>query len=220
MKKIGIILIAILLLTGCTNEREKQTTNIDKKVVEHENLIVQEDRKPTTEEELSEYIEVINNEVTLLTQKEELTSSEQNTLKNTFITLTDFIFYNGRINGQTFSELTEEVKKEIITLYEQIDAKIEKKYPGYKEEIKENAERTYNDIKEKLTTLKEEVINNYKEDVGEEKYNEQVQEYETKKEEVKEIVTPIIDEIVEAGKEIYETSKNSFDKWYQEWKEE
>lgn len=220
MKKIGIILIVLLVLTGCTNETTKQTTNIDKKVVEHENLIVLEEVKPTTEEELSEYIEVINKEVSQLTQKEKLTSSEQNTLKNTFITLTDFIFYNGQINGKTFSELTDEVKKEIIIIYEQIDQQIEKKYPGYKDEIKENAEKTYNDIKEQLTILKEELINNYKEDVGEDKYNEQVQEYETKKEEVKEVVEPIIDEIIEAGKEIYETSKNSFDKWYQEWKEE
>ena len=80
--------------------------------------------------------------------------------------------------------------------------------------------KTYNDIKTQLNTVKEEIINNYKEDVGEEKYNEQVKEYEEKKEEVKEVVEPIIDEIIEAGVEIYETSKNSFDKWYQEWKEE
>lgn len=221
MKKIFTIILLILLLTGCAKEKSTEATTINKKVKEHKNLIVEKDiANNQTEEDLNNYIKSVKTEVEVLTSKEELTNDEKTTLKNTFITLTDFIFYGGEINGKTFDQLTEEIKQEIISVYEQIDGKIEEKHPGYKEEIKDNAIKTYTDIKEKLTEVKDQIINEYKGSVGEEKYNEQKEQYEQNKEEAKEAIEPVVDEVKEAVKEIYEASKNSFDKWYQEWKEE
>ena len=221
MNKIVTILLLVLLLTGCSKEEPTKITNIDKKVKENKNLIVEKETKENkSEEEINSYIKTIKSEVDTLTTKEDLTPDEKTTLKNTFITLTDFILYGGEINGKTFEQLTDEVKQEIISVYEQIDEAIEEKHPGYKEEIKDNATKTYTDIKEKLEEAKNQVVDEYKSTVGEEKYNEQKQQYEQNKEDAKEAIEPVVDEVKEAVKEIYEASKNSFDKWYQEWKEE
>ena len=63
-------------------------------------------------------IENMNVDSTNTTMKEKL--------ENTFITLTDFIFYDGTIKGMTFDELTDTAKQEILDLYEKIDSKKKK----------------------------------------------------------------------------------------------
>lgn len=221
MKKTLATLMIVLLLTGCAKEESTGIQNIEKKVKNHKNLIVDQDIKNNqTEEELNNYIKTVKDEVELLTDKKNLTEDEKITLKNTFITLTDFILYGGEINGKTYAQLTDEIKQEILSIYEQIDKEIEEKHPGYKEEIKDNALKTYDDVKEQLDKVKDQILNEYKNTVGEEKYNEQVKEYEENKEDAKEAIEPVVEEVKEAIQEIYEASKNSFDKWYQEWKEE
>ena len=69
--------------------------------------------------------------------------------KGYFITIVDFIFYNGEIKGRTFNELSTSAKLKIISIALKIDNKIEKYVPGYKETLSDK----YNNVKEKLVTL-------------------------------------------------------------------
>ena len=143
MKKVLILLLAVLLVTGCGDININYNSNTDN------NLIKKEDKKDTVtnDQELVEYIEEVEKEVD--------NEKDKNTLKNTFVTLTDFIFYDGEIKGKKFSELKDESKEKIMKAYENIDSKINSKYPDYKNEIKENGKKTYSNAKEKLNELKE-----------------------------------------------------------------
>ena len=73
-------------------------------------------------------------------------SSFKENAKEDFISITDFIFYDGIIKGHTFSELKDSAKAKIIYYALLIDNKIDSKFPGYKEEISDK----YNNIKSKL----------------------------------------------------------------------
>ena len=228
MKKILLLIIACVLLfiTYDFYETKKETTKNqdDQKDISYrieENLIEEENtQEDVTEDEFTSYISEINNEVEEITNQESLTEEEQNVLKNTFITLTDFIFYNGTIKGKTFNELTTSAKESVISLYEKIDSKIESKIPNYKETIKETSKKTYKNIKEKLTTLKDDLLLKYKTEIGEENYQDQEELIDESINTMKESFSPVIDTIVDKSKEIYETAKDKTSSWYQEWKEE
>ena len=151
MKKnaILILIIVIVALTyNSLNNKElnaniklKDKNTIEYRVEEEKNLIVDEEIIIDNSNDnitFTNYIEDVNNDITKLTSKEELTPLDKETLKNTFITLTDFIFYDGEIKGTTFHELTTIAKEKVLSIYETIDAKIESVYPGYKEMIKEH----------------------------------------------------------------------------------
>ena len=91
---------------------------------------------------------------TLVTQ-EDISKTDERTLKNTFITLTDFIFYDGEIKGKKFSDLTSSAKEKVIDIYTKIDDKLETKFPNYKENIKGTSKNAYNNIKDKEKVSKE-----------------------------------------------------------------
>ena len=233
MKKNAILIFIIVLIAltynSLTKEEKtakqelKDKNTIEYRIEEEQNLIT--DEKPITNStkdnvEFTNYIETVNSDITTITNKQELTPLDKETLKNTFITLTDFIFYNGEIKGTTFNELTTTAKEKVISIYETIDAKIESVYPGYKEMIKDTSIKTYNNIKEKIVDLKDQIQTNYKNEIGEDRYNAQVETFNEGKENMIESFDPIIDKTVEEAKNIYNETIENLDKWYKNWKEE
>lgn len=233
MKKLAILLFTILLIVTSyntfvpnkgtkSNKEEKNTTAY--RAEDNKNLIeateFKTEEEPITDEEFTSYIETIDSEVTAITTKEKHTAKDEKVLTNTFITLTDFIFYGGEIKGKTFASLTEGAKQQVIALYEKIDAEIESVFPGYKEKIKETSTKTYNNIKDKLTELKASALEKYKNEIGEDKYNDQVETFNESKETMKESFTPVIEKVIDESKNFYETTKDKLDNWYQSWKEE
>ena len=233
MKKNAILIFIIVLIAltynSLTKEEKtakqelKDKNTIEYRIEEEQNLIT--DEKPITNStkdnvEFTNYIETVNSDITTITNKQELTPLDKETLKNTFITLTDFIFYNGEIKGTTFNELTTTAKEKVISIYENIDAKIESVYPGYKEMIKDTSIKTYNNIKEKIVDLKDQIQTNYKNEIGEDRYNAQVETFNEGKENMIESFDPIIDKTVEEAKNIYNETIENLDKWYKNWKEE
>ena len=76
------------------------------------------------------------------------------TLKEGFITVVDFLFYNGAIAGHTFNELTTSAKLEVLKAVLFIDEKIDKYFPGYKETISNGMNKVY-------TTIKNLVVSTY-----------------------------------------------------------
>ncbi|MCR4581230.1 MAG: hypothetical protein K5666_01810 [Bacilli bacterium] len=67
-------------------------------------------------------------------------------VKKGFITIVDFIFYDGEIKGVKFKELTAKGKAKVIYYALLIDSGIDSKFPGYKSKISDK----YKDIKGKL----------------------------------------------------------------------
>ena len=221
MKRIiGMLLVLTILLTGCTEVTNEIVKN-ESSNKETLNLVVQDEViKTETEEEFVTYIDSINYQVETLTLKEEnLTIEEQKTLENTFITLTDFIFYNGEINGKTFNELTTEAKQQVLSIYEKIDQKIESKVPGYKEKISEHTTRTYENISIKIQEAKDKIKDKYIEDYGQDRYDQVEKSYEESKEALKEATKETYEVIIDVTKDFYEENKNKAENWYKNYKE-
>ncbi len=70
--------------------------------------------------------------------------------KEGFITIVDFLFYNGKIKGYTFDDLSSKAKLQILKIALSIDSKIEKYFPGYKETITSTTGKIYTGIKSKI----------------------------------------------------------------------
>lgn len=229
MKKILILICAVILTLITYNfyenkkVKEQEPSNEISLRAEEYNLIKEEDmaiENEVSEQEITTYLSEVNNEVSEIVAKEEITSTDEYTLKNTFITLTDFIFYNGTIKGKTFNDLTTSAKESVLSIYEKIDSKIESKFPGYKETIKDKSEKTYNNLKDKVTNLKDELLEKYKQEIGEENYTEQGEIIDESISTMKESFSPVIDTIVEKSKDVYEKAKDKASTWYEEFKED
>ncbi|MBP3841243.1 MAG: hypothetical protein IK997_03845 [Bacilli bacterium] len=155
-------------------------------------------------------------------KEEEISSKNESKLKNTFILLTDFIFYNGRIKGYTFSELRNEEKEKIVNSWEKLDNYIEKKYPNYKQKIKDTSSKNYSKIKEKLSELKENINNTFREKVGEETYSNTVNQFNEDKENFNNTIDPyknVGKSAIEKAKEKAIKAKEKIKDWYQNYKE-
>ena len=237
---IVLILLVVLLWpidknnTGKIAEDKAQTEKVKQEKEEKqekneqeikENSLLSDTKETTKEEEVVSYvsnvearIENMNVDSTDTTMKEKL--------ENTFITLTDFIFYDGTIKGMTFDELTDTAKQEILDLYETIDSKIESYFPHYKENITSSAKKGYTTTVTKAKKLKDEIITKYKETIGEEEYNNVVSNIEKDKNRFQDAYTPYVEkgkeigsQAIEKGKEAVGSAIDKLDSWYQGFKE-
>lgn len=77
-------------------------------------------------------------------------TSIKDSVKNSFITVVDFLFYGGKIKGHTFNELTNAAKLNVLKMALYFDSKIEKYFPGYKETISSGANKIYTNIKSEI----------------------------------------------------------------------
>lgn len=90
-----------------------------------------------------EVLAYFNNEVNTADTKSKVT------LKNAFIKVVDFIFYDKDINGYYFKDLTSSAKLKVIGLALKLDNIIDSHFPGYKDELSSS----YNKAKDNLITL-------------------------------------------------------------------
>lgn len=117
------------ITTSQTTEVSKNGTTTTKK----------EDIKNADEEVLTYF----NNEINTADTK------SKGTLKNAFIKVVDFIFYDKDINGYYFKDLTASAKLKVIGLALKLDNIIDSHFPGYKDELSSS----YNKAKDNLITL-------------------------------------------------------------------
>ena len=210
------------------NEETKEIANREERKKEEEvkeNSFFSDTTVTTKEEEVVSYVSDVEERISNLnTERTDTTMKKK--LENTFITLTDFIFYDGTIKGMTFDELTNTAKQEILDLYETIDSKIESYFPHYKENITSSAKKGYTTTVTKAKKLKDEIITKYKETIGEEEYNNVVSNIEKDKNRFQDAYTPYVEkgkdvasQAIEKGKEVWNTTKDKLDSWYQDFKE-
>lgn len=230
MKKniITILILMVLILSGVviylyrtnlkntnkSNEKREIITNNtnDKSIFNDKNLSIN-NNSYENKDNFVNYLENVNNEVDKV--------NDENILKNTFITLTDFIFYDREIKKTKFKDLTSSVKEKVLNIYEEIDSKIENKFPGYKENIKSNSLRTYNNIKGKLDDLRNNILNNYKNSVGEDEFNDTIDSFNEGKESMNDTINtykPYVEESKAKAKEYIAQKKDELNDWYQQYK--
>lgn len=159
-----------------------------------------------SDEEVVSYIDTVVDDIV----EDKAPDENESKLKNTFITLTDFIFYGGTIKGYTFKELREEQKQKVIAAWEKLDAKIESKYPNYKENLKEKKDDLYSNLKEKMTSLKENISDKAQEKLGDEIVDQAKSDTDNLKD--------VTSQYKEKASEYYNKGKEKVSDWYNNYK--
>lgn len=118
---------------------------------------------------LKEIEELDKNTDTLLNSE----SSEEikDKAKGIFVSLVNFLFYDGEIKGVTFDELSDSGKQKVLEYSKKIDEKIEKKYPNYKDTINTKTKDAYNKASELIKKGAKEISEFSREKLGEDNYN-------------------------------------------------
>ncbi len=119
MKKLILLILMLLVLSGCQKVKENVT------YTENDKIAIANFEKIEASVDA-----MLENDKTKEVQKE---------AKGIFISVVDFIFYDGEIKGVTFKELSEEGKKKVLQIAASIDQKIESSFPNYKENISKKA---------------------------------------------------------------------------------
>lgn len=103
----------------------------------------------SNETDVISYFTNLDNKLDTYTQDKNIGDS----LKKGFVTVVDFLFYNGTINDQTFESLSSKAKIEVLKIALSIDSKIDKYFPGYKEKISTTSKDIYSSLKSKIVEL-------------------------------------------------------------------
>lgn len=134
--------------------------------------------------------------------------------KATFISIVDFLFYDGTIKGVTFNELTDAGKQKVLELANKIDVKLEEKAPGYKDKISSTTSNAYNKASEIIKSGASSLNNFAKEKLGDENYNSII---DAKNELVK-YSKNALNLVGSAGSKIFSSTKDKLNDWYQNFK--
>lgn len=100
-----------------------------------------------TDEEVLDYINKIGDQIN------ECSDNVVDKVKDGFIIVVDFIFYDGTIGGRTFDSLKDSTKSKVLEIYDTISNKIEENLPIWKEKIGEKYEDAKNLWDEKKDDL-------------------------------------------------------------------
>lgn len=99
-----------------------------------------------SDNDLVTYFEDFSNQV-------DSTTEFKSSLKEKFVLVVDFLFYDGEIKGKTFKELSTSAKLEILKIFLEVDNKLETKFPDYKDTISGVGNRVYTNVKTKALEL-------------------------------------------------------------------
>ena len=116
-------------------------------------------------------LKVINYLESVEEKSEKLKAGNESKAKGVFIGLVDFLFYDGKINGVRYSELSDSGKKKVLGISSSIDTKLETKFPNYKEHISKKSKEAFNRASVVIKSGANKLSNFSKEKLGSENYN-------------------------------------------------
>lgn len=131
--------------TTTTTAPENRTTTTTKKITSTTKTTIRQ----TTPAKISENTYKSADDSVLETTSEMLKDKNRNVIKENFIKIVDFIFYDSDINGYYFKDLTNGAKLKVIYYATMLDNLIDKEFPSYKENLSE----MYNNTKARLVKL-------------------------------------------------------------------
>ena len=209
--------VAILILSGCSNNNSTKETVKDTKPTVKEEVKTNTETETTTTNKTEETTtESIDKDTTVLNEfenykNEVLNSNDQSTFKEKgkafFIKTVDFIFYDGDIKGVTFKELKDSTREAIYNGLCDMDELIMEVAPNYKENISSK----YDVVKDFTKKAYYSSLDKIKELIGEEKYDKITE----LKNSLKEKAGNVAEKAGEKAKEY----KNKLQDWYQNYKE-
>jgi len=241
---VGIVFLAMGVLIGLVysnrdvifKDNISNENNVPKNDLENENVneIKEETKvKKRYEEVPKKNNETIKNDITKpsLSNKDNTIINEMdNTLnsidaessssnfsdkaKATFITIVDFLFYDGTIKGITFNELTDDGKQKVLEIANKIDLKLEEVSPGYKDKISSTTSNAYNKASEIIKNGASSLNNFAKEKLGDENYNSIIDA----KDELVKYSKNALNLVGSAGSKLFSSTKDKLNDWYQNFK--
>lgn len=141
-------------------------------------------------------------------------SSFADSAKGVFVSIVDFLFYDGEINGVTFDELTVSGKQKVLEIASKVDSAIETKIPGYKETISDTASKAFNKASEIIKSGANNLNNFAREKLGEENYQSIIDA----KDELVYYTKNAISFLGDVGGKVFNSVKDKLDSWYQDFK--
>lgn len=227
----GISLLLIGCLIGITyankkNERVKIKEEVKEEIKEKEDN--KEEIKIDSKPNDNENKDVSNNNYN---EKDNIVIDElNNTLKNiekstrdenfkdkassTFISIVDFLFYDGTIKGVTFDELTEKGKEKVLEIASKIDVKLEEKCPGYKETISNSTSKAYQKASEIIKKGAKNINDFAKSTLGDENYQAIIDA----KDELAKYSKEALNFVTGVGSKVFNETKDKLNEWYQNFK--
>ena len=175
----------------------------------------------TSTNEVTEYSN--NDEVVINSLESSLTkinngstsdSSFSDSAKGVLVSIVDFLFYDGEINGVTFDELTDSGKQKVLEIASKVDNAIESKIPGYKETISDTASKAFNKASEVIKSGANNLNNFAREKLGEENYQSIIDA----KDELVYYTKNAINFLGDIGGKVFNSVKDKLDSWYQDFK--
>ena len=134
--------------------------------------------------------------------------------KGIFISVVDFLFYDGSISGVTFDELTDNGKRKVLEIASNIDSTIENKFPGYKETISDKASNAFNKASEIIKSGAKDLNDFAREKLGEDNYQSIIDA----KDELVYYTKNAINFIGDVSSSLWNSAKDKLDNWYQNFK--
>lgn len=134
--------------------------------------------------------------------------------KGVFISIVDFLFYDGSINGVTFDELTDSGKQKVLEIASSIDSAIENKFPGYKETISDKASNAFNKASEIIKKGANDLNDFAREKLGEDNYQSIIDA----KDELIVYTKNAINFIGDVSSSLWNSTKDKLNNWYQNFK--
>lgn len=232
MKYILLIVFSLIMLSGCNDTKEitnKETSYNE--VIDDNTNISNSTEKPKEEpkEGLKEETKlketfsnkdnvVINTFNNMEKEVDALLNSNDESVKDkakgVFISLVDFIFYDGKINDITFNELTDKGKEKVLNIASNIDIKIENKFPSYKETISDKTSKAFNKASELIKKGARNINDFAYESLGEEYYNDIIEA----KDELVKYTKNALSIIGSVGSDLIDKGTDALSKWYQNFK--
>ena len=134
--------------------------------------------------------------------------------KGVFISIVDFLFYDGSINGVTFDELTDSGKQKVLEIASSIDSTIENKFPGYKETISDKASNAFNKASEIIKKGANDLNDFAREKLGEDNYQSIIDA----KDELIVYTKNAINFIGDVSSSLWNSAEDKLNNWYQNFK--
>lgn len=228
---IGIVSGIALLLIGCLigityannkNEevkeeiKEKEDNNkeeikIDIKLNDNENKDAIKNDNYNEKDNI--VIDELNN---TLNNIEKSTQDEnfKDKASSTFISIVDFLFYDGTIKGISFDELTEKGKEKVLEISSKIDVKLEEKCPGYKEKISNSTSKAYQKASKIIKKGAKNINDFAKNALGDENYQAIIDA----KDELVKYSKESLNYVTGAGSKVFNNTKEKLNEWYQNFK--
>ena len=207
-----------------TNQINESYNVIEKKQSDNKVISSPQNNENSQSKNVNDELGLSNNDKavihTLNSSLNEINNSSSNdksfsdSAKATFINIVDFIFYDGKINGVTFDELTDKGKQEVLKIAQKIDGAIEEKIPGYKETISAKASNAFNKASELIKKGANNFSNFLKEKLGEEDYNAIIKS----KDELVYYTKNAVSFIGDVGNSLFNSAKDKLNSWYQDFK--